>query len=115
MALALYMDHHVPRAITDGLRLRDVEVITAYEDASHELGDAELLDRATTLERVLFTRDDDLLAEATRRQRAGIPFRGVVYAHQLRVSIGTCVEDLEIIAKTGDPEDLMNRVQFLPL
>jgi predicted nuclease of predicted toxin-antitoxin system len=115
MALALYMDHHVPRAITDGLRLRDVEVITAYEGESHELSNAELLDRATTLERVLFTRDDDLLAEATRRQRAGIPFRGVVYAHQLRVSIGTCVEDLELIAKTGDPEDLMNRVQFLSL
>jgi hypothetical protein len=34
MPLALYMDHHVPRAITVGLRLRDVEVITAYEDGS---------------------------------------------------------------------------------
>lgn len=28
MALALYMDHHVPRAITDGLRLRGVDVLT---------------------------------------------------------------------------------------
>jgi hypothetical protein len=36
MPLALYMDHHVPRAITVGLRLRDVEVITAYEDGSSE-------------------------------------------------------------------------------
>lgn len=34
MPLALYMDHHVPRAITVGLRLRGVEVITAYEDGS---------------------------------------------------------------------------------
>ena len=89
--------------------------ITAYEDDSHERADAELLDRATTLERILFTRDDDLLAEATRRQRAGIPFRGIVYAHQLRVSIGTCIEELEIIARDGEPDDLMNRIQFLPL
>ena len=59
--------------------------------------------------------DDDLLAEATKRQREGIPFRGVIYAHQLRVSIGTCVHDLEIIAKAGEPEDLVNRVEFLPL
>jgi Domain of unknown function (DUF5615) len=55
MPLALYMDHHVPRAITVGLRLRGVEVITAYEDGASELEDAALLDRATTLGRVLFT------------------------------------------------------------
>lgn len=115
MAIAFYMDQHVPRAITAGLRLRGVDVITAYEDKASELDDAALLDRAGELERVLFTRDDDLLAEATRRQRAGIPFRGVVYAHQLRASIGTCVHDLEIIAKAGEPEDLINDVKFLPL
>jgi hypothetical protein len=115
MPLALYMDHHVPRAITVGLRLREVEVITAYEDGASELEDAALLDRATALGRVLFTRDDDLLAEATRRQREGLSFRGVVYAHQRRVSIGRCIEDLEIIAKAGEPDDLLNRVQFLPL
>ncbi len=79
------------------------------------MDDLELLNRAGKLGRVLFTQDDDLLAEATKRQREGIPFRGVIYAHQLRVSIGTCVNDLEIIAKAGEPEDLINRVEFLPL
>ncbi len=29
MALKLYMDHHVPRAITNGLRMRGVDVLTA--------------------------------------------------------------------------------------
>lgn len=115
MTIAFYMDHQVPRAITIGLRLRGVDVITAYEDGASEWGDSELLDRATELERVLFTRDDDLLAEATKRQRNGITFQGVIYAHQLRVSIGTCVNDLEIIAKAGEPEDLINEVKFLPL
>jgi predicted nuclease of predicted toxin-antitoxin system len=115
MTIALYMNHHVPRAITFGLRLRGVDVITAYEDGASEMDDSELLDRAGELERVLFTQDDDLLAEATKRQGEGSPFRGVIYAHQLRVSIGTCVHDLEIIAKAGEPDDLINRVQFLPL
>ena len=115
MAIALYMNQHVPRAITVGLRLRGVDTITAYEDGASNMGDPELLDRAGVLERVLFTQDDDLLVEATKRQREGIPFRGVIYAHHLRVSIGTCVHDLEIIAKAGEPEDLINRVQFLPL
>lgn len=115
MPIALYMDHHVPRAITLGLRLRKADVITAYEDGTNQLDDAGVLDRASELGRVLFTRDDDLLAEATRRQREGIPFSGIVYGHQLRVSIGRCVEDLELIAKVGEPVDVMNQVMFLPL
>lgn len=113
--LALYMDQHVPRAITEGLRLRGIDVTTAYEDGASDMDDSELLDRARELGCVLFTQDDDLLAEATKRQRKGISFNGVIYAHQLRVSIGTCIHDLEIIAKAGEPEDLTNRVQFLPL
>ncbi len=109
------MDHHVPRAITDGLKARGVDVMTALEDGASELDDPELLDRAAELGRVLFTRDHDLLQEATKRQRSGLPFNGVIYAHQLRVSIGACIRDLEIIAKAGEPGDLQKLVQFLPL
>jgi hypothetical protein len=114
MPLKLYMDHHVPRAITLGLRLRQVDVITAYEDQTHEIADADLLDRATALGRVLFTQDDDLLAEATQRQRTGVAFAGVIYAHQEDVSIGQCVHDLEMIALAGSQADVMNRVIYLP-
>lgn len=115
MAIKLYMDHNVPRAITNGLRSREVDVLTSFENGTSEWQDRELLDRANDLKRVLFTRDYNLLQEATKRQRSGLPFYGVIYAHQLRVSIGDCIRDLEIIAKAGDPEDLINMVQFLPL
>jgi Domain of unknown function (DUF5615) len=74
------MDVHVPRAITQGLRPRDVDVLTAQEDGARQLCEAELLDRASALGRVLFTRDVDLLAEARRRQGAGHPFGGVLRA-----------------------------------
>jgi len=109
------MDHHVPRAITMGLRLRQVDVITAYEDQTHESADAALLERATSLGRVLFTQDDDLLAEATKRQRTGVAFGGVIYAHQEDVSIGQCVQDLEVIAAAGIEADVVNTVLYLPL
>ena len=115
MAVLLYMDHHVPRAITTGLRLRSIDVTTAYEDKSSMLNDSDLLDRATKLNRLLFTRDDDLLAEAVRRQREGLHFHGVVYAHQLRVSIGTCIDNLETIAKAADSGDVVDNILFLPL
>ena len=115
MVLSLYMDHHVPRAITMGLRLRGMDVVTAYEDEANQLDDSRLLDRATALKRILFTRDDDLLAEAVCRQRKGGHFYGLVYAHQLRVSIGMCIDDLETIAKASMPEDVIDQVLFLPL
>lgn len=115
MAIALYMDHHVPRAITVGLRVRGVAVLTAEEDGAQEFEDPALMDQAGTLGRVLFTHDDDLVAETTRRQRAGLLFAGVIYAHPLRVSIDRCIQDLELIAKAGEPEDVVDHVQFLPL
>ncbi len=44
MSLSLYMDHHVPKAITVGLRLRGVDVMTAHEDDASALSDEKLLD-----------------------------------------------------------------------
>ncbi|HEY5870942.1 MAG TPA: hypothetical protein VI542_36120 [Candidatus Tectomicrobia bacterium] len=64
-----------------------------------------LLDRATAVGRVLFTQDADLLRGAAERQQRGEIFAGVVYAHQLKVTIGQCLRDLELIAKTSEPED----------
>jgi hypothetical protein len=80
-----------------------------------QLDDAALLTRATTLNRVLCTRDGDLLVLTRERQRAGEHFSGVIYAHQLCVSIGACIHDLELIAKAGESDDLAGSVQFLPL
>lgn len=113
--ISLYMDQHIPRAITVGLRLRSIDVITAFEDKASEMSDSDLLNRATELRRVLFTQDDDLLSEAAKRQKNSIHFQGLIYAHQLRVSIGACVNDLEIIVKAAEPDELVNEVIFLPL
>ncbi len=85
MSVKLYMDVHVRRAVTDGLRLRQVDTVTAQEDGASELPDAALLDRARTLGRVLFTKG------------------------------GECVADLKLIAKAYRPEDMIDRVEFLPL
>ena len=86
MSLKLYMDEHVPSAITNGLRERGIDVRTVQDDDLLGESDPNLLDRATELGRVLFTRDTDFLEEAHRRQQEHIEFAGVVYAHQLQVS-----------------------------
>jgi hypothetical protein len=109
------MDVHVHVAITEGLRWRGFDVLTAQEDGTRRLQDPALLDRATALGRVLFTQDDDLLREAAERQRHGVVFAGAIYGHQLRVTIGQYIGDLELIATVNESEDCANRVEYLPL
>jgi hypothetical protein len=109
------MDVHVRRAVTDGLRLRGIDVLTAQEDGAGEFTDPELLDRAGVLGRILFSQDDDLLREAHKRQQSGALFAGVIYAHQLNVSIGQCIDELELIAVLTEPEEWINRLAYLPL
>jgi predicted nuclease of predicted toxin-antitoxin system len=115
MSVAFYMDEHVPFAITAGLELRSVNVLTTQADGRQGTADGQILDRATELRRAVFTQDEDFLAEGHRRQQTGEAFAGVVYAHQLNVTIGQCVADLELIAKVFEPQDLANRVEYLPL
>jgi predicted nuclease of predicted toxin-antitoxin system len=115
VALRLYFDHNVRRPVSEGLRLRAVDLLTAWEDESHRLQDPELLDRATSLGRVLFSQDEDLLAEAAQRQRTGRDFAGVIYAHQMSLSVRDCIDQLELVAKACEPEELRGRVLFLPI
>ena len=113
--LRLYMDVHVKAAITAGLRRRGIDVLTAQEDAGTRLEDAALLDRATALQRVLFSQDDDLLAVARERQATGGFFAGLIYGHQLAATTGKYVLDLEVVCQVLDPEEMANRIEYLPL
>ena len=109
------MDVHVPAAITRGLVMRRVDVLTAHLDGTIQLADSDLLDRATALNRVLFSQDEDSLAAATKRQHKGQSFGGVIYAHQVGITIGKAINDLELLAQAGTPEEFANRVEYLPL
>lgn len=86
-------------------------MLTAQIHGTTELEDPDLLNRATELGRVLFSQDEDLLAEATRRQRGGQHFAGVIYAHQLGTTVGKAIADLEILSQCGRAEELADRVE----
>ncbi|HXF61619.1 MAG TPA: DUF5615 family PIN-like protein [Caldilineaceae bacterium] len=115
MAIKFYFDQNVSKAVSDGLRLRGIDVLTAFEDDAHLLGDADLLDRATQLGRVLVTHDRHFAAEASRRQQAGIFFAGIIYARTWFIPTGALVRDLELVAQVMEPEELANRIEYLPL
>jgi hypothetical protein len=115
LALGLYMDVHVPEAVTTGLRRRGVDVLTSQEDGTRELDDESLLDRAAELGRLLFTQDDDFLSLADQWQTADRRFVGIAYAHQMGPSIGLMVTDLELLCTCAEPDELANLVTYLPL
>src|ERR1051325_9179459 len=105
MSIGLYFDVHVDQAIAGQLRLRNVDVLTAQEDSADQLSDEKLLERATSLGRPLVTHDIGFNAMAVSWQAQGRPFCGLIFGHLMRVSIGQCVKDLELIAKATDPQD----------
>ena len=115
MTVALYMDVHVPSRVTDGLRRRGVDVVTSQDDGTTTWPDERLLTRATELGRVLMSQDEDLLRIATEHQLHEESFSGVIYAHQLNAGIGDLVKDLELVTKCSSPDELANRITFLPL
>ena len=109
------MDVHVLVAITRALRRSGIDVLTAQEYGTAEIDDADLIDRAGELGRVIFTRDRDFIVEAVQRQRDNTAFATVIYGHQLQVSIGRCVEDLLLIASALQANEATGQIIFPPL
>lgn len=115
MTIKLYMDVHVPQAITDQLGRRNVDVLTAIEDNADELPDDQLLERVRLLERVIFTQDIRFKAMAQDWQRQGKSFAGLIFGHQLGGTIGQYVKDLELIAQASEQDEWLNTIEYLPL
>lgn len=108
------MDVHVPQAITQQLRRREIDVLTAFEDEAQTLPDDQLLMRASSLKRVLFTQDIRfrVLAETWRAEEK--PFYGLIFGHQLGGTIGQFVKDLAFISEASEPDEWRNMVEYIP-
>ncbi len=106
--IKLYMDEHVPRAVTEGLRRRGVEVLTAREADMLRADDEQHLALASREGRVVFTQDADFL----RLHAAGYRHTGIVYAPQ-GTAIGTIVRGLMLIYDVLGAEDMSAHVEFV--
>jgi uncharacterized protein with PIN domain len=107
-SIRFYMDQHVPRPVTDGLRRRGVDVLTAQEAAMERATDAQHLELARQQGRVVFTQDADFL----RLHAAGVPHAGIAYAHQ-QTPIGTIIRGLMLIFEVLSLADMENHVEFV--
>ncbi len=103
-----YMDEHVPRAVTDGLRRRGVDALTVQAAGTLGADDERQLEYASQEGRVIVTQDADFL----RLHSTGHQHRGIVYVPQ-RTSIGDIIRGLMLIHDVLDPEEIKGHVEFL--
>ena len=113
--LRYYMDHNVQGAIIEGVRARGIDCLTCEEDGTKQADDAEILQRATDLARVVFSEDTDFLKIASSWISSGREFSGVVFARQLHVTLGGAIRDLELIAGAMQEGEIRNTIIFIPL
>lgn len=113
--IRLYMDENVEDAVSDRLRALGVDVLTVREDGFASADDHSVFMRANELGRTLFSRDSDMIVEASSYNQTLTRFTGVIYARQRVVTVGQCITDLELLAKVSEPVDLENRIFYLPL
>ena len=108
-AISLYFDESVEVAVTEQIRLREIDAVNVRDLGL--LGDTDInhLERATEMGRVLCTYDQDFLRLAAE----GVEHGGIIFAFQDRTSIGDWVNGLELICKVYSSDDMINQVEYL--
>ncbi|MEW6161526.1 MAG: DUF5615 family PIN-like protein [Verrucomicrobiota bacterium] len=115
MPTGLFADVHVPGPVVAQLRLRGVDILASTEEGRERATDEELLELATSMQRIMITQDIRFRVRAEEWLRSRKTFAGLIFAHQRYVSFGQMVLDLELIAKATDPSDWENHIEQLPL
>ena len=107
-SIKFYMDEHIPKAVTEGLRRRGVNVLSAQEAGMLGANDYDLLSLANKEGRVIFTKDADFL----RLHKAGISHRGIIYSSKQSL-VGYTVRVLMMIYDLVTLEEMVGRVEFI--
>ena len=104
-----YMDQHYPGPVTQGLRRRGINVLTAQEAERCGLPDPDQLAFATTEGRIMVTFDSDYLA----LHQSGIAHAGVAWCPQQKYAIGMLTQLLELLHAVADRDSMRNHVEYL--
>ena len=107
--LRYYMDEHMRPAIAEQLRIRGVDAQTTVEAgrAHQAFSDASQLAYATEQGRVFVSEDSDVVQLSQTQQ----PHAGVVY-FPVPLSIGACIEYLELLALTTTVDEMLNQLLY---
>ena len=107
--IQFYMDQHIPGAVTQGLRQRGVEVLTAQDARRCGVPDAEQLLFATTENRVVVTFDPDYLA----LHAANVRHAGVAWCPARKYTVGQLLHALLLLHAVLHRDEMRNHVEYL--
>lgn len=102
------MDEHVPKAVTEGLRMRGVDVITVRELGLQAAEDMRHLERAAQDVRVVVTQDANFL----RLHASGLLHQGIAYTHQY-TPVSHILRSLILLHDVLSSDDMVRHVEFL--
>ncbi len=106
--IKFYMDEHVPKAVTQGLRRREVDVLTPQEASMLGASDEDQTIFAEKNKRVIFTQDVDFL----RLHKTNFSHYGIIFAPQ-QTTIGHMVRGLMLIYDLVSSNEMRGRVEYL--
>lgn len=102
------MDENISRAIINGLRQRNVDVLSVPEADMLGASDEAHLAFALANERTIFTQDNDFL----RLAAANDNHAGIAYSSQ-QMPIGDVIRGLMPIHEVLEAEDMRGKVEYL--
>ena len=108
-SLSFYLDENMPKEVADGLRTRNIDVITTPEIGHMGLKDEEHLAYALAEGRVFVTQDEDFLVLHSKQ----IPHAGIAYYKPRTKSNKDVIRGLVLIYDVLDADEMMNHVEFL--
>ena len=107
--IRFHLDENCSKAIAFGLRRYGIEVTTTPEARLLGAQDDEHAAFAVSESRVIFTQDRDFL----RINAARMPHAGIAYCEKDTRSIGEIVSGLVLLWEIYEPEEMVNRVEYL--
>lgn len=113
--IRLYVDEQVRISVINALRNRGIDCLWAVDDGYDSTDDELILQRATSLDRVVYTYDNDFHQIAHRWLRQGRDFSGVIHAKWRQMSEGQEIREVELVANILEPVEVQNTVTHLPL
>ncbi|MBP9501192.1 MAG: DUF5615 family PIN-like protein [Candidatus Promineofilum sp.] len=106
--IRFYVDEHIARAVVNGLRRRDIDVVMPGDVNRRGYPDDEQLAFATAEGRVIVTKDHDYL----RLHATGVAHMGIAFV-SADATIGGIIRGLTLLYQVLEAEGMRDHVEFL--
>ena len=109
MPLSLLCDEQIPYQVIEGLRRREIDVVSIQQMGLRSTPDEVILDIAQQHGRVIYSCDADSL----RLHATGTLHAGILYHRPITYSIGEAIRSVAMDCEVLSVDEMRNHVEFL--